>query len=133
MKSGRAPEDLVGLLRSIRFGIQEETLEVLVMNYAVDGATPWCIFKLCVMEGSEVTIEVSQEGFTVSHLSVPEGLANEEQVQKHFRSISSIRGRTYPNIDTLLMNASSHYKLCLYPASKHSTESNHDSFSLVCR
>ncbi|KAK9717561.1 hypothetical protein K7432_006091 [Basidiobolus ranarum] len=133
MKSGKAPEDLVTLLRHIRFGIQEETLEVLVMGYATDSIAPWCIFKLCVVEGTEITVEVSQQGFSVAELNIPEDLVDDDQVRKHYQSISSVKGCAFPNIDSLLMTVSEHYKLCVYPPAQPSPVSNHTSLPFVCR
>ncbi|ORX82958.1 hypothetical protein K493DRAFT_388345 [Basidiobolus meristosporus CBS 931.73] len=132
MKYGQAPEDLVDLLRRIRFGIQEETLEILFMKNTVDEVLPCCAFRLRVLEGIEITVEVSRQGYVISQLGMPIELQEEVLVQKHHQSISSIQGQVFPNIETLLMSVSQQYKSRLYSSIQFN--SNHyNNSTFICR
>ncbi|KAK9764898.1 hypothetical protein K7432_007205 [Basidiobolus ranarum] len=116
MKITTPREDIVNLLRNLRPDIQEDTLEIHRMGYPTDPLIPWSVFTFCTLEGIQLTIEVSNRGFTVSDVALPGKISN--LILYHYLVVvKEMSGKSYPTVQAVLMLASPFYH------TRHSTKS----------
>ncbi|KAK9764463.1 hypothetical protein K7432_008005 [Basidiobolus ranarum] len=124
MKISTPREDVVNLLRNLRPEMLEDTLEVHRMNYPTDPLIPWSIFTFCTLDGIQLTIEVSNRGFTVSQVGLPCEVRN--QIRYHYYTVvKEMVGRSYPTVEAILMLASPLYQ------ARHSTGPRKDTRGFI--
>ncbi|KAK9708090.1 hypothetical protein K7432_009834 [Basidiobolus ranarum] len=105
MKSTNSREEVVAALRGLQFGIEESSLEILVMRHQVDPYLPWCIFEFTLLEGVHVRMEINSSGYMISRATVakvdnPVAISHCEQVVK--KMILEYHG----NLDSVMAKAS---------------------------